>query len=115
MAGIHLFEHSTDAVSVPPGEVLFREGEPGQVMFAVIDGLIELSQGGRLLAEVGRGGIVGELALIDAAPRSATAAVRLQATVVPIDRDRFTFLVQEHPTFALQVMSVMADRLRDLR
>jgi CRP/FNR family transcriptional regulator, cyclic AMP receptor protein len=50
--------------------------------------------------------------LIDPAPRSADARARTDARVVRIDKRRFTFLVHEHPTFALQVMTVMAERLR---
>jgi CRP-like cAMP-binding protein len=67
---------------------------------------------GVVLEAVGPGGILGELALIDASPRSATATATTTARVVPVDEERFTYLVNEHPTFALQVMSVMADRLR---
>jgi CRP/FNR family cyclic AMP-dependent transcriptional regulator len=52
------------------------------------------------------------MALIDAAPRRASATARTAARVVPVDQKRFKYLVQEHPTFALQVMAVMAERLR---
>lgn len=55
---------------------------------------------------------MGELALIDKAPRSGTAVVASEATVVPVDERRFLFLVQQTPFFALNVMRVMADRLR---
>lgn len=113
MAEIHLFKHSPDAFTVEPGAALFREGEPGEVMFAVIDGLVEVRRGDQLIEQIGAGGILGELALIDAAPRAATAIAAVAARVVPIDKKHFMFLVQEHPTFALQVMAVMADRLRN--
>jgi CRP/FNR family cyclic AMP-dependent transcriptional regulator len=52
------------------------------------------------------------MALIDEAPRSATATATTEAKVVRVDKDHFNYLVQEHPTFALQVMTVMAERLR---
>jgi len=112
MVEINIFRHAQDAEVVPAGDVLFREGDPGDVMFAVIAGEIELSRADVHLEDIGPGGIVGEMALIDAAARSATATARSSARVVRIDEDRFRYLVQEHPTFALQVMSVMADRLR---
>jgi CRP/FNR family cyclic AMP-dependent transcriptional regulator len=112
MAEINIFKHARDTVALQPGEVLFREGDPGDVMFAVIEGRIELTRGGTVVEGVGPGGIIGELALIDSAPRSASATARASARVASVDHKYFTYLVQEHPTFALQVMTVMAARLR---
>lgn len=107
-----MFRNARDAVALQPGDVLFREGEPGDTMFALADGKVELSLGGAVLEEVGPGTILGEMALIDDAPRSATATATTEARVVRVDKEHFTYLVQEHPTFALQVMTVMAERLR---
>jgi CRP-like cAMP-binding protein len=52
------------------------------------------------------------MALIDNSPRSATAIAKTDCKVVPLDQRRFQFLVQETPFFALQVMTIMATRLR---
>ncbi|MGZ4140829.1 MAG: cyclic nucleotide-binding domain-containing protein [Actinomycetota bacterium] len=112
MAEIHIFKNASDALPLEPGEALFRAGDQGDVMFAVVDGEIELSRAGSVIEIVGPGGILGELSLIDPAPRSADAHARGPARVVRIDQRQFTFLVHEHPTFALQVMAVMAERLR---
>ena len=81
-------------------------------MFSVLEGTVELSRNGAVIENVGPGGILGEMALIDSAPRSADATARTAARVVSVDHQRFKYLVQEHPTFALQVMAVMAERLR---
>jgi CRP/FNR family transcriptional regulator, cyclic AMP receptor protein len=112
MPEINMFRSSPDAAVVPAGEVLFEEGESGDLMFAVADGLVELTHGGAIIEKIGPGGIVGEMALVDDAPRSATATTATETRVVRVDREHFAYLVQEHPTFALQVMSVMAERLR---
>jgi len=112
MTQINLWKHERDTLALQPGEVLFREGDQDDVMFAVVEGQVELSRNGVVIEDVGPGGIVGELALIDPAPRSATARARTEARVARVDKKVFTFLVQEHPTFALQVMAVMAQRLR---
>ena len=58
------------------------------------------------------GGVLGELALVDKGPRSATAVAKTDCKIAPVDERRFTFLVQEHPYFAKHIMSVMANRLR---
>jgi len=81
-------------------------------MFAVVDGEVELTQGRETIELVGPGGIVGELGLIDASPRAATARAKSTTRVARVDRQRFTYLVHEHPNFALQVMTVMAERIR---
>jgi len=112
MTEIDIFRRSRDAVLVPAGDILFREGEVGEIMIAIADGTIELRHGGTVLETIGPGGIIGEMALIDSLPRSATAIAATDARIVRVDRAHFTYLVQEHPTFALQVMAVMAERLR---
>jgi CRP/FNR family cyclic AMP-dependent transcriptional regulator len=96
------------------GEMIFREGQAGDVMYVVKDGEIEITVGGRTVEIVGPGGIIGEMALIDNEPRSATAIARTPCQIVPIDEDRFQFLVQQTPYFASQVLRVMAFRLRQM-
>lgn len=94
------------------GSVLFHPDEPGDVLYVVLSGQVEIRIGGKVVETVGPGGIVGEMALIDKAPRSAAANVLSDAVVVPVDERRFLFLVQQTPFFALNVMRVMAGRLR---
>lgn len=96
------------------GETIFREGDEGRVMYVVIEGSVRLSVTGRSLEKVGPGGVFGEMALIDAAPRSATAFAVTDCRLVSITRERFTTLVQQNPQFALEIMRVMANRLRNM-
>jgi CRP-like cAMP-binding protein len=109
---INLFKNAAGAEEVDTGTVLFRQGEHGETMFVVVDGKVDVMFGETVVETVGAGGIVGELALIDDAPRSATAVASSPSRVLQVDKTRFTYLVQEHPTFALQVMEEMAARLR---
>jgi CRP/FNR family transcriptional regulator, cyclic AMP receptor protein len=112
VSAINLFKHSTDAFEVESGDALFREGELGDTMFVVLDGAVEVIHDARVVETIGAGGIIGELALIDTAPRSASAIAATPCRLVRVGKREFTFLVHEHPTFALQVMAVMAERLR---
>jgi CRP/FNR family transcriptional regulator, cyclic AMP receptor protein len=109
---INLFKHSADVIEVGSGHSLFREGEAGDTMFVVIEGAVEVSRDGQVIETIGAGEIIGELALIDTGPRSASATTATPSRLVCVGKEEFTFLVQEHPTFALQVMTVMAERLR---
>ncbi len=109
---IHLFDKDQNAELHPAGEVVFRVGDTGDRMYAVIDGAVDLIIHGKVVETVEAGGVLGEMALIEDLPRVATAIVKSDAKLVGVDRKRFTFLVQQNPFFALQLMSIMAGRLR---
>jgi CRP/FNR family cyclic AMP-dependent transcriptional regulator len=111
-ATIGLFRNSVDTMTFDPGRVIFNEGDPGHEMYVVTEGEIEIQIGDAVLDTVGPGGIFGELAIIDAAPRSATAVARVYSKVVPVTEKRFLFLLQQTPQFAIQVMRIMAERLK---
>jgi CRP/FNR family cyclic AMP-dependent transcriptional regulator len=112
MTEINLFRNARDVLEAGPGTVLFREGEAGDTMFAVLEGEVDLAIDGRVIDTVHPGEILGEMALVDHAPRSATATVRTGGRIARINEREFVFLVHEHPTFALQVMKVLAERIR---
>jgi CRP/FNR family cyclic AMP-dependent transcriptional regulator len=94
------------------GEVIFQEGDPPDVMYAVKEGHVSIRIGERELETVGPNGLFGEMALIDDAPRSATASAKTDCQLVPVDRRRFEHLVEYWPGFALTVMKLMVDRIR---
>jgi CRP-like cAMP-binding protein len=112
MAKIELFRHAGNHRAYAAGEVIFREGEPGDCMYAVVEGEVEVRIGERILERTGAGGVIGELALIDRSPRSGTAVAATPCTLAPVDEKRFQFMVQQTPFFALQVMRILAERLR---
>ena len=101
-----------EATSFAPGQYIFKAGDPGEAMYIVVEGEVDILDGSILLETSGQGSIVGELALIDDEPRSATAIAKTECKLVVVDRRRFQYMVQETPLFALSVMKVLADRLR---
>src|SRR5262244_736338 len=94
------------------GEVIFREGDPAHELFIVQSGESEIRLGNRVLETLPQYSIFGEMALIDSAPRSATAIASSDAKLVPVSEKQFLFLISNTPYFALNVMRVMARRLR---
>jgi CRP/FNR family cyclic AMP-dependent transcriptional regulator len=94
------------------GETIFREGDPATELYVIQSGRVEIRLGNRLLDTLGERSIFGEMALIDAAPRSATAVAASDVTLVPVGEKQFLFLVSQTPFFALNVMRVLARRLR---
>jgi CRP-like cAMP-binding protein len=111
---ITIFNKNEDAESFEAGQIVFKEGDAGDAMYAVIEGTVDLVHGGTTVETVEPGGILGEMALVDSSPRSASAVAATPARLVRVDQRHFTFLVHEHPTFALQVMGIMAARLRKM-
>ena len=94
------------------GDVIFRQGDPAQELFIVQSGEVEIRLGNRVLETLPQYSIFGEMALIDTAPRSATAIAASDAKLVPVSEKQFLFLISNTPYFALNVMRVMARRLR---
>src|SRR6266542_2150252 len=114
MTTITILKREKEVRSFQAGQLIFSEGEPGDFMYAVTEGEVRIVRGDRLLETVVEGGIFGELALLDDQPRSASAIAGAGAgcKVAVIDLKRFGVLVQQTPFFAVEVMRVMADRLR---
>lgn len=103
-----------EAQSFPAGEYVFKAGDHGETMYIITEGEVDIIEGSTVLDTIGPGSIVGELALIDDEPRSASVRARTDCRLVPVDRRRFQFMVQETPFFGLAVMKVLADRLRKM-
>ena len=97
---------------MPAGHTVFTAGDKGENMYAVLDGSVDIIIHDQTVETIGAGGVFGEMALIEDRPRIAAAKVKTDARIVSIDRKRFMFLVQQNPYFALQLMTVMAGRLR---
>ncbi len=114
MTTIDLFNSAKDFVIIPAGQVIFEQGGIADHMYAVIEGEVEISIGGKLLDTTSAGGLVGEMALIDSSPRSATAIAKTECKLVTVDQKRFNFLVQQTPNFAINVMKIMVERIRKL-
>ncbi|MEZ4668786.1 MAG: cyclic nucleotide-binding domain-containing protein [Anaerolineae bacterium] len=115
MAILNLFKFVKDQVEFASGDVILTEDEPGTVMYVVLEGEVDVTHRGKYIETVKAGSIVGELALIDNHAHSATAIAKTDCKLAPIDRQSFTFMVSETPFFALEVMKIMADRLRRVR
>lgn len=97
--------------------VIFEEGSMGRELFVVLTGSVDIvkSVAGNdvVLASLGKGEFFGEMAVIDASPRSATAVSAVDHTrVMRINHARFVYLVSQQPAFALMIMDALSRRLR---
>jgi CRP/FNR family cyclic AMP-dependent transcriptional regulator len=107
-----LFRNEPDIVVFAPGDVIIKAGEPGDAMFVILDGNVDIRLADKSVDVAGRGEIIGEMALVDRSSRSASIHALTPVRLARIDRRRFLYLVQNTPTFALDVMAVMASRIR---
>jgi hypothetical protein len=96
-----------------PGEKIFSVGEPGDYMAILISGEVEIRIGDKKLTSVEFGSIFGEMGLIDGAPRSADAVAVTSCRVARVREGQFIAMLEETPHFALSLMRVLTDRLRN--
>ena len=110
----NLFSLDVDTTNLAPGEILFSEGETGDCMFVLLEGTVDVLVAGKVVESSVRGAILGELALIDQSPRTATVVAKDSVKLAKVDERRFNFLISQNAFFATHVMKVMADRLRKM-
>jgi CRP-like cAMP-binding protein len=96
-----------------PNEEIFAEGEPGDALFLVLDGKVRVHRQDRVIAELGERDCFGEMALLDAAPHSATVTALQDTTLLRISREDFQEIVTEKPEIALGIIKVLTRRLRN--
>ncbi len=107
-----------DLRPVTKGEVLFHTGEPGDRMFVVRSGQVELftqdKMGQKIVLETpGPGDQFGELALFDGGARTASAAVLEDGEVLTLDREDLLGFVRRHPEAGLDMLAIMTRRIRE--
>lgn len=111
-ATIEIFKYEKNVDYFAAGETIFNAGDEGHVMYVVQSGEVDVVARDQVIETIAAGGIFGEMALIDRAPRSASVVARTDCRLVPLDEARFMQHVHRTPFFALQVMRIMNDRLR---
>ncbi|MBW1981227.1 MAG: cyclic nucleotide-binding domain-containing protein [Deltaproteobacteria bacterium] len=107
-----------ESVTFDSYENIFRQGDPGEAMYIIAQGAVEIYQEKRgvrcFLTRLGRGDIFGEMALLTSRPRSASAVATERCQLVPIMRSAFFNKVKRDPGLALYVLQVLTLRLRRL-
>jgi len=101
-------------VSVAPGDAIVREGEVGQAVYLVSDGTLDVVSAGQTVAALHHGDHFGEIALLQASPRTATVVAETPATVFMLDGEDFMSAVSGHPVSSSIARSTADERLREL-
>lgn len=94
------------------GEVLCRDGEPGNSVYLVASGELEVLKGSVVLAVISRGDMVGEMAVLTGDVRNATVRARTGGTVLFLKAKALKLLIQQMPDVAFGIFGLLAGRLR---
>ncbi|HEV2311377.1 MAG TPA: cyclic nucleotide-binding domain-containing protein [Acidimicrobiia bacterium] len=98
----------------PAGTQLTKEGRVGNEFIIVLEGEIEIRKGDEIVATRGPGSYVGEIALLDNRPRTATVVAKTPVVIEVIGRREFRTLLADAPELQAEIMNTMAQRLAEL-
>jgi CRP/FNR family cyclic AMP-dependent transcriptional regulator len=107
-----LFRHAPHTKVYPPDTPIFRAGEEGHVMYAIKRGHVAIVVAGKAVDTLGEEEVFGEMALLEHKTRTATVVSLEETELVEIDAAQFYILVRQNPHFALQLMQLLAERVR---
>lgn len=96
-----------------PGQTLCRQGEFGRELFLILEGRVEVSTSERVLGHLGKGDIVGEMAVLEGQIRSATVTAQSDVQVLVLERDHFQMIFQLHPSWTMQLLQGFLQRIAD--
>jgi predicted acylesterase/phospholipase RssA/CRP-like cAMP-binding protein len=108
-------QRATEWLSLPAGGVLFRQGDPGDAAYVVVAGRLRVvthDPEERVIGEVGRGEMVGEMALLEGVPRMATVLAARDTDLARFPRSAFEELIERHPKAMLGVARTVLRRAR---
>ncbi|MBO9999290.1 MAG: cyclic nucleotide-binding domain-containing protein [Cyanobacteria bacterium SID2] len=113
---VSIFQKHAQPQKFSTGEVIFEEGQPGDVMYGIIEGAVDLKVNDKVAETIKQGDVFGEGALVHfEGTRASTAVAKTDCTLAILDRERFLFVIENTPMFALEVMHSMSKRLRHFK
>ena len=94
------------------GDVVMTEGEPGEALFVVVDGSVRVDSGPTTIQTLGRGAVLGELALLDPAPRSATVTAETPCRLLELGKEDFDLVMADEPQLPSGVIRYLVQFIR---
>jgi CRP-like cAMP-binding protein len=100
-------------ITYAPDDVIVKELDTGQHLVCIVEGAAKVVRNGRTIARLSGGDVVGEIALLDGEPRSASVVATEPTTGIALYQTAFKKLLAEHPTMCTKLLLSMAARLRE--
>lgn len=110
---IEVISGIVEPAAFAPGDILVREGDPGDSLIVIVSGSATVEQGGRQIRQLASGDFLGEIALIDGGARTATVTATEPIEALTIGRDGFRRLMDDFPVIRYDLVSALTRRLRD--
>lgn len=112
---LKLLAFTSQRLTYKPGDILCRQGDPGDAAFVIIGGeadvMVDTPGGPLKVAHLKQNDFVGEIAILCDVPRTATVAAATEVTTLRIEKDLFFRLITDFPQIAIEIMRVLAQRL----
>lgn len=103
-----------EAIEVPKGVVIFREGEEGRFMYLIQKGKVKISRRGEEIVVLGKGDFFGDLGLLTGQPRVADAIAEEDCELILVDESVFDEIIKSSPALSIRIMRKLASRLRKM-
>ena len=114
MKNLNIFKNASDFITVEAGEVIFEQDQGTDSIYVLFEGQVAIMRDGKELVTIGPNNLIGEMAFLENRPHFASAVALEACQLVPIDSERFRFLVEQTPNFAIEVMAMLAERLHQM-
>lgn len=105
---------ASNEITVDAGQILVDQGDAGREAFVIVDGTATVKRNGRTVAELGPGDSIGELALLDHGPRTASVTAKTDLTALVLTAREFAGVLEEVPGLAQKLLGQLAGRVREL-
>jgi len=105
---------ATVELTIDQGKEFVTQGDVGREAFVVVEGTADVVRNGQTIAQLGPGACVGELALLDHGPRTASVLAATPLTVLVLGPREFLGVLDEVPTLSHKILSALASRVREL-
>ena len=112
--GLAAIAQIADEVDVREGTVLTHEGRHEGYFFIIVSGNVRIDRGGRTINTIGAGDFLGEIALLDGGPRTATATTESPCRLLSLTNERFHDLLETSPAIRTAIWEAVGQRLRAL-
>ncbi len=109
---LQLFAASVTEITIAPGEVLFHEGEPGHEMFVLVEGALRICKDKRIITMLRPGDYVGEMAILEEKPRSASVEAAAPSRLLKITSEQFRQYLANQPRSLVSMMTTLSRRVR---
>ena len=113
---VQIYQKKSSPKNFSAGEVIFKQGEPGDLVYGIIEGEVEISVKGKVIETIEIGDVFGQSALVQPEhKRASTARAKTDCLIAFLDREHFLFVVQQTPIFALEILRSYSNRIHLLR